>query len=526
MAKAKIKKSGQINGDITTPQETVTNITPLVELRGIEKSFPGVRALREARFDLRAGEVHALMGENGAGKSTLMKILTGVYQPDAGEILIDGRAVSVPTPRAAQNLGIGIIHQELFLMNHLTAAQNIFIGREPRKGFGIFVDEGKLNSNSQVLFDRMKVNIDPSGEVGQMTVARQQLVEIAKALSFNSRVLVMDEPTSALNETEVDHLFAVIADLKAHGVGIVYITHKMDEVKKIADRITVMRDGQTIETLPAKGTPISKIISLMVGRELADAAAVESNAREEVALRVENLNQGKHIKNVSFSVNKGEIVGFAGLMGAGRTEVARAIFGADGLDSGNIFVHGKQVKISSPAAAVRLGLAYLSEDRKRFGLVTRMSVRDNVTLPSWARFASGKFWMRDAALRKTAGDYVDLLKVKTPTVDQEVRLLSGGNQQKVVIAKWLLRDCDILFFDEPTRGIDVGAKAEIYKLLQGLADQGKAIVVISSELPEVLRLSHRILVMCEGRITGELSGKAATQEAIMTLATQTQGKAA
>jgi ribose transport system ATP-binding protein len=498
----------------------------VIELKGIEKSFPGVRALRDARFDLRAGEVHALMGENGAGKSTLMKILTGVYTPDQGEILMHGKPISVPSPRAAQDLGIGIIHQELFLMNHLTAAQNIYIGREPRRAFGVFVDETKLNSDAAELFKRMKINIDPSVEVGELTVARQQLVEIAKALSFNSKVLVMDEPTSALNETEVEHLFAVIADLKANGVGIVYITHKMDEVKKIADRITVMRDGQTIETLPAAGTPISKIISLMVGRELAEVGNVEGKSLGEVALKVEGLNQGKFIKDVSFSVRKGEIVGFAGLMGAGRTEVARAIFGADKIDSGTISVHGKQVKISSPADAVRQGLAYLSEDRKRFGLVTRMSVSDNVTLPSWKKFVSAKFWMQDAALRKTSADYVELLKVKTPTVEQEVRLLSGGNQQKVVIAKWLLRDCDILFFDEPTRGIDVGAKAEIYKLLQGLADQGKAIVVISSELPEVLRLSHRILVMCEGRITGELDGKTATQENIMTLATQRQSKAA
>jgi len=498
----------------------------LIEALGIEKTFPGVHALRNARFELRPREVHALMGENGAGKSTLMKILTGVYQPDAGEIRVDGRPVTVPSPRAAQDLGISIIHQELYLMNHLTAAQNIFIGRERRRGFGLFVDDAKMNADAAAIFKRMKVDIDPAVEVGHLTVARQQLVEIAKALSFESKVLIMDEPTSALNETEVDHLFAVIEDLKAHGVGIVYITHKMDEVKRIADRITVMRDGEVIDTLPAAGTPISKVISLMVGRELADATRAEGKSADDEVLRVSGLNRGTAIKDVSFSVRKGEILGFAGLMGAGRTEVARAIFGADRIDSGEIYVHGKKQAIRSPNEAVRLGLAYLSEDRKRFGLVTMMSVRDNVTLPSWSRFASGGFWMQDAALNKTARDYVNLLKVKTPTVDQEVRLLSGGNQQKVVISKWLLRNCDVLFFDEPTRGIDVGAKAEIYKLLNGLAEQGKAIVVISSELPEVLRLSHRILVMCEGRITGELDGKSATQEAIMTLATQRQSSAA
>lgn len=494
--------------------------TPAVEMRGIEKSFPGVLALRSVQFDLYPGEVHALMGENGAGKSTLMKIMTGVYQKDAGEMKVFGTPVTIPGPRAAQELGIGIIHQELHLMNHLTVAQNIYIGREPRKGFGMFVDEAKMNADAAALFARMKVNIDPRTEVGTLTVAKQQLVEIAKALSFNSRVLIMDEPTSALNETEVAHLFAIIADLKAQGVGLVYITHKMDEVFQIADRVTVMRDGQYIQTLPAKGTTMNTIISLMVGRELADATRAPAFTGTEEALRVTKLNRGKAVRDVSFVLRKGEILGFAGLMGAGRTEVARAIFGADTPDSGEIFIHGEKRRITSPQDAVKAGLAYLSEDRKQFGLVTPMTVRENVTMASWPRFTSGRIWMQDAAMTRTAKDYVDLLKVKTPGVEQETRLLSGGNQQKVVIAKWLLRDCDILFFDEPTRGIDIGAKAEIYKLLQGLADQGKAIVVISSELPEILRLSHRVIVMCEGRITGELDGPTATQEQIMTLATQ------
>ena len=502
------------------------NTHQLVAMRNIEKRFPGVHALRNAQLDLHAGEVLALMGENGAGKSTLMKILTGVYQPDGGEIMFNGAPISLPEPRTAQSLGINIIHQELFLMNHLTAAQNIFIGREPRRGFGMFVDEAKMNADAADIFRRMKVDIDPTTEVGHMTVARQQLVEIAKALSLKSKVLVMDEPTSALNETEVEHLFGVIEDLKEQGVGIVYITHKMDEVKRIADRITVMRDGQTIDTLSAASTSMTQVISLMVGRELADATRADGQASSIEALKVTGLNRGKAIRNVSFNVKKGEILGFAGLMGAGRTEVARAIFGADPMDSGEIEIHGRRVRINSPKDAVQFGLAYLSEDRKHFGLVTPMSVSDNVTMASWTRFTTGRIWMQDGALRKAAASYVDLLKIKTPTVQQETRLLSGGNQQKVVISKWLLRDCDILIFDEPTRGIDVGAKAEIYKLLQGLADQGKAIVVISSELPEVLRLSHRIIVMCEGRITGELDGKTATQEDIMTLATQRQTAAA
>lgn len=492
---------------------------PLIEAHGIDKYFPGVHALKSARFELLPGEVHALMGENGAGKSTLMKILTGVYQPDAGEVRVEGEPVTFHDPRAAQRQGIGIIHQELFLMNHLTAAQNIFIGREPRSIFGMFVDEATMRADTAALFSRMKVDIDPDVEVGTLTVARQQLVEIAKALSFNSKILIMDEPTSALNDKEVEHLFAIIRDLKANGVGIVYITHKMDEVKRIADRVTVMRDGQYIDTLPAASTDMSKIISLMVGRELTDASRAEGQGGEEV-LRVENLNRGKVIRDVSFSLRKGEILGFAGLMGAGRTEVGRAIFGADPIDSGEITIHGVTRAIKRPKDAVRLGMAYLSEDRKHFGLVTSMSVRDNITMASWSRFTKSRVFMNDARLREAANDYAAKLKVKTPSIDQETRLLSGGNQQKVVIAKWLLRDCDILIFDEPTRGIDIGAKAEIYRLLENLAAQGKAIILISSELPEILRLSHRILVMCEGRITGELDGRKATQEDIMTFATQ------
>ncbi|MGR3793567.1 sugar ABC transporter ATP-binding protein [Vannielia sp. SX4] len=492
---------------------------PIVELTGIGKSFPGVRALNEVKLDLYPGEVVALMGENGAGKSTLMKIMTGVYQPDEGEIRVDGERVTLPGPTAAQDLGISIIHQELFLMNHLTAAQNIYIGREPRKGMGMFVDEAKMKADAAEIFARMKVDIDPGQEVGELTVARQQLVEIAKALSFNARVLVMDEPTSALNEREVEHLHTIVDDLKAQGVGIIYITHKMAEVKRIADRIMVMRDGEYIDTLPAAETSLDTVIQMMVGRELASQHRAGGEAQAEEVLRVEGLNRGRMVENVSFSLRKGEILGFAGLMGAGRTEVARVIFGADPLESGTIHVHGAPRQIDSPKDAVENGIAYLSEDRKQFGLVTGMTVRDNITMPSWKRFIKGRFFMRDGAMNKVAREYVAKLKVKTPTIDQETRLLSGGNQQKVVIAKWLLRDCDILIFDEPTRGIDVGAKAEIYTLLEDLAAQGKAVIVISSELEEVLRLSQRILVMCEGRITGELDGRTATQEDIMTLAT-------
>ena len=491
----------------------------LVVMKDIEKSFPGVRALHNAQLELRSGEVHALMGENGAGKSTMMKILAGIYRRDGGEILLDGKPVEINSPRQAQDLGIGIIHQELNLMPHLTAAQNMFIGREPRKAAGLLLDEAKLNAQAAEIFASMHLKLDPRTLVGGLTIARQQMVEIAKALSYRSRVLIMDEPTAALNDAEINELFAIIARLKAEGVGIVYISHKMDELKRIADRVTVMRDGEYIGTVPAETTPVEKIISMMVGRALTeDRPHVPDHANSEVVLAVNNLNRGAIIRDVSFSVRKGEILGFAGLMGAGRTEVARAIFGADRRDSGDIFMHGKKVDIRMPQDAVRAGIGYLSEDRKHFGLATGMDVRNNVVLASLRRFTGPGGLLKEAAMHDAASRYIDQLAIKTPSDRQEVRLLSGGNQQKIVIAKWLLRDCEVLIFDEPTRGIDVGAKNEIYKLLNALAQQGRAIIVISSELPEVLRLSHRIAVMCEGRLTGILPG-GASQEEIMHLAT-------
>jgi ribose transport system ATP-binding protein len=496
---------------------------PLVRIRDLCKSFSGVRALDRVSFELLAGEVHALMGENGAGKSTLMKVLAGVYSKDSGELLFDGRPVEIASPRAAQALGIGIVHQELNLMNHLSAAQNIYIGREPRRGFGLLLDEDALNEQARRIFERMNLHLDPRTPVGELSVAKQQMVEIAKALSFDSRALIMDEPTAALNEAEIAELFRIVRQLKAQGVGIVYISHKMDELKRIADRVTVMRDGQTIGTVPAAGTPMETIIGMMVGRQLDSAVrAAPDTSGNAVALAVKGLQRGRAIVGVSLQLRKGEILGLAGLMGAGRTEVARAIFGADPIDAGEIYVHGQRATIRSPQDAVAHGIGYLSEDRKHFGLATGLDVEANTVLPSMEKFLSMGFWLQRPAMRSTAERYVAQLSIKTPSVDQQVRLLSGGNQQKIVIAKWLLRDCDILFFDEPTRGIDVGAKSEIYKLLDTLAQQGKAIVMISSELPEILRMSHRILVMCEGRITGELSAAEATQEKIMQLATQRQ----
>ncbi len=493
----------------------------LVSIRDLCKSFPGVRALDRCQFELLAGEVHALMGENGAGKSTLMKVLSGVYQKDAGEIRIDGRLVDIPDPRAARALGIGIVHQELNLMNHLTAAQNIFIGREPRRAMGMFIDEKELNRRTAEIFERMRLKLDPRTPVGQLTVAKQQMVEIAKALSFDSRVLIMDEPTAALNDAEIEELFRIIRQLQSHGVGIVYISHKMDELREISSRVTVMRDGQYVGTVPTATTPIETIIAMMVGRELDMTQRRTGEATAgEIVLEAKGLTRGKTIRDVSFTVRKGEIVGFAGLMGAGRTEVARAVFGADPLDSGEIRVHGRAVAIRSPKDAVRHGIGYLSEDRKQFGLATGMDVASNVVMPSMRNFMSSGMFLDSRKIDEAARRYVSQLRIKTPSIHQQVRLLSGGNQQKIVIAKWLLRDCDILFFDEPTRGIDIGAKTEIYKLLDALAAQGKAIVMISSELPEVLRMSHRVLVMCEGRVTGELPGAQASQEAIMRLATQ------
>lgn len=496
-------------------------MSKLVEMTGIEKYFPGVHALKSVQFDIAPGEVHALMGENGAGKSTLMKILSGIYQRDGGALVIEGQTVSPASPREAQDLGIGIIHQELSLMNDLTAAQNIFIGREPRKSFGR-LDEAALNAQTAEIFDSMNLSLDPRALVGSLTIAKQQMIEIAKALSFRSKVLIMDEPTAALNDAEIAELFVIIRRLKAEGVGIVYISHKMDELKRIADRVTVMRDGEYVGTVDAADTPISKIIAMMVGREVTEEPLdVPDLTGAEVSLEVSNLSRGKEVQDVSFSVQKGEILGFAGLMGAGRTEVARVIFGADPRDGGEIRVHGHAVTIKTPSDAVKAGIGYLSEDRKHFGLATGMNVRDNIALASMDRFTSRGGVLDDGAMAKTATGYIAQLGIRTPSDTQEVRLLSGGNQQKVVIAKWLLRDCDILIFDEPTRGIDVGAKSEIYKLLEELAAEGKAIIVISSELPEIMRLSHRIAVMCEGRLTGILpGGKDTTQEEIMQLATQ------
>jgi len=493
----------------------------LVLMEGIEKSFPGVHALSQAQFELRAGEVHALVGENGAGKSTLMKVLTGIYKKDAGHVYYKGVEVDIPNPRAAQLLGISIIHQELNLMPHLTVAQNIFIGREPRTRLPFVLDDDRINRQAEELFEAMHLKLDPRTKVNDLSVAKQQMVEIAKALSFNAEVLIMDEPTAALTDTEIDELFRLTHGLREKGVGIVHISHRLEELKKVSDRVTVMRDGRYVNTVKTQDATIDQIINYMVGRTIFETSPeLPEHPSDETLLEVRHLKRGSEIRDVSFQLKRGEILGFAGLVGAGRTEVARAIFGADPIDSGEILVKGKPTAIKSPQDAVKHGIGYLSEDRKRYGLTLGMDVESNVVLASFKKFLSFLGLVDSKRTSSAAEQMVKSLSIKTPSIQQTVKNLSGGNQQKVIIGKWLTADTDILIFDEPTRGIDVGAKSEIYHLLNNLAQQGKAIIMISSELPEVLRMSHRVVVMCEGRITGELSSAEASQEAIMRYATQ------
>ena len=491
----------------------------ILRMTGIQKYFPGVHALDNAQLEVREGEVMALIGENGAGKSTLMKILTGVYTKDAGTIELFGKPVEIHGPRDAQAKGVCIVHQELNLMQHLTVAENIYIGREPTKG--LLLDKAEQNRMTDELMKSLHLNIPAKTPVKQLTVAKQQMVEIAKSLSHNNtKILVMDEPSAALTESEIEDLFTFIRRLKATGVGIIYISHRMDELKQITDRITVMRDGQYVDTVDTATTPMEKIVQMMVGRVIYEEPKTHSNVAPDapVVLEAEHL-VSDDVKDVSFQLRKGEILGFAGLMGAGRTETARLLCGADPREKGTIRINGREVKIHSPRDAVAAGIGYLSEDRKRYGLCLGLSVADNTVLASLDKFAAGPF-VNDKKINEASRQYVEKVRTKTPTVATPVRSLSGGNQQKVVLSKWLLNDCDILIFDEPTRGIDVGAKSEIYKLMTQLAEEGKSIIMISSELPELLRMSDRVIVMCEGRKTGELDIAEATQEKIMTLATK------
>jgi ribose transport system ATP-binding protein len=490
----------------------------LLEMNGIDKRFHGVHALKGVHLDLKSGEVHALMGENGAGKSTLMKVLCGIHKRDAGDVVLFGESVNFSNIKESQVAGISMIHQELNMMNHLTVAQNIYIGRESMNG--PFIDDKKMEKDAAELFKKIGVKIDPSAILGTLTVGKQQMVEIAKAVSRDAKILVLDEPTAALTQLEVEELFKIMRDLRSKGIGMIYISHRMDEINVISDRITVMRDGEYVGTVNTADTTKDEIVKMMVGRVIygdkKEQSAVPADA--PVVLEVKNLSRGKEIRDVSFTLRRGEILGFSGLMGAGRTEVARAIYGADPVNSGEIYMNGEKVNIKAPSQAVNLGICYLSEDRKRYGLLLDKSVAENSALSSLDDYIKAG-WIDDAAIEKAAKIENAKLKTKTPSMKQILKNLSGGNQQKVIIARWLLRNSDIFIFDEPTRGIDIGAKSEMYALMEELASQGKSVIMISSELAEIQRLSDRVIVMCEGRITANLDIADASQETIMKYAT-------
>src|SRR2546423_1846303 len=499
---------------------------PLLEMRNITKSFPGVRALDGVSFDLYAGEVHALVGENGAGKSTLMKVLGGVYpHPEyGGEILIKGEAQRLAGIRQAESAGIAVVYQELSLVKDMTVGENIFLGREPRR-FGIILWD-ELYRRAHALLDELHLKIDPRTPVRNLGIGQQQLVEIAKALSQTARILVLDEPTAALTESEVETLFKILDSLRARGVGMIYISHKLDEVFRLSDRITVLRDGRTVGTDFAKNLGEARVIARMVGREVGDIFPKPTHEAGDAVFEVRNITvedanvPGKFlVKNVSFSVRRGEVLGIAGLMGAGRSDLLMAIFGAHaGRVRGQIFVEGKRVRINSPSEAIRYGLGFVTEDRKRFGLILDQTILNNMTLASLPH-VSGRF-VTNADAEAAAGERASReLRVKANNVFTIVGTLSGGNQQKVVLAKWLLTKPRVLFLDEPTRGIDVGAKQEIYAQVNRLASEGLAIVLVSSKLPEVLGLSDRVLVWHEGHITGEFKRAEATPEAVMSCAT-------
>ena len=500
-------------------------MTNLLELKGISKTFPGVKALSDVDLDLRPGEVLGLCGENGAGKSTLMKVLTGIHKSDpGGEIWLQGEQVDIQSPEHARDLGLSIIHQELNIVPDLTVAQNLYLGRQESSKW-MYVDDRKLVRDARELFERLNMDIDPTARCRDLPVARLQMVEIARALSFDSKILVMDEPTAPLTTSETEALFSLVRDFITPETGLIFITHRMPELTELTDRISVLRDGKYIGTVETATTPMSEVVKMMVGREVpADARPTTKPISDELVLEVEHLSTAKVVHDVSFEVKKGEIFGFAGLVGAGRTEVARALFGADPHTEGVVRVHGEEVAIKSATDAVAHGIGYLSEDRKQYGLLLDKDISFNTSLATMDKFTKAAI-VNAKKIRTVAQEYVKKLRTRTPSVDVDVRSLSGGNQQKVVVAKWLERDAEILIFDEPTRGIDVGAKDEIYTLLENLASQGKAIIVISSELPEVLRLANRIAVMAHGRIIGILDNEEATQENIMELATVGQEEA-
>ncbi len=491
----------------------------LLRMEGISKSFPGVQALEDVHLKVQAGTVHALMGENGAGKSTLMKVLIGMYQPDEGKITLAGDDVQIVDTATALRLGISMIHQELSPVPEMAVADNIYLGREPVNRLGL-IDKRRMTADTRALLGQLDLHINPRWPMKRLSIAQTQMVEIAKAISYDSRLIIMDEPTSAITEREVEHLHRMIKSLRESGVAIIYITHKLDEVFEISDFVTVFRDGKHVTTLPAAELDRHKLVTLMVGRELTHMFPKEDAAVGDVALSVRGLTRRGVLEDITFELRRGEIVGLAGLMGAGRTEVLEAIFGITPVDAGSIEILGRSRRIRSPADAIAYGLALLTEDRKRTGIMGVLSVRDNMAIASLPRFSPGGL-LRIRQIDEACQAQRKSLAIKTPSLHQLIKMLSGGNQQKVLVSRWLLTTPEILMIDEPTRGIDVGAKAEIHRLISELAGQGKAILMVSSEMSEILGMSDRVLVMCEGRLTGEFSRAEATQERIMHAATAT-----
>ncbi|MBO7709720.1 MAG: sugar ABC transporter ATP-binding protein [Lachnospiraceae bacterium] len=488
---------------------------PILELRNITKEYPGVVALDDVSLAFRRGEVHAICGENGAGKSTFIKVITGAIQPTHGEIWFEGERLENNNPHKALSIGISAIYQELNLLKHLTVAENIYYNRYPYKN-GL-IDYRKMEENARQVLDRLGVRIDPKMLVRDLTVGYQQLVEIAKSVSRTIKVLILDEPSAPLTNNELKYLFDIVRAMREENMAIIYISHRLEEVFLLCDKVSIFRDGHFIRTLNVSETNQQELIRLMVNRELTETYPKAHTRKGEVVLEVNNLSTGL-LRNVSFKAYRGERLGFAGLVGAGRTETARAVFGADRIESGEIILNGKQVKITSPADAIRHGIVYLSEDRKQLGLFLNMSILDNI-LFSYLPNLQGRSGLLDLKSGdKICQKQIETLAIKTPSARQLVRNLSGGNQQKVIIAKWLLLNCDVIFFDEPTRGIDVGAKQEIYRLMNELTEQGKCVIMISSEMPELLGMSDRIIVMHEGEVVGELSGAEASQEEVLRLA--------
>ena len=486
----------------------------IIQMKNITKIYPGVVALDHIKLDVVPGEVHALLGENGAGKSTLIKVLSGAIEPTEGEILIEGTSYAKLNPRLSEELGIGVIYQEFNLIPYLSVADNIFLGSEHMKG--IRIDEKYAMEESKKLLNNLGIDIDPATQVRDLSVAYQQLTEIAKAVSKNVKVLILDEPTATLSDNEVRLLLNLVRTLRSQGVAIIYISHRLEELFEIADVVTVMRDGQYIDTLPVKDVTREQLISLMVGREMGENYPQGRYGTDEVVLEARHLTN-KKIKDISFQLHKGEILGFSGLVGAGRTETARAIFGADAC-TGEIYVNGQKAEIRSPQDAVRYGIALITEDRKSQGLLMKLTVRENVTVASLKQLLGRGPSLSRTKEKEIVEKYRGDLNIKTPSIEQRVSNLSGGNQQKVVLAKWLMTNSDIIIFDEPTRGIDVGVKFEIYQIMKDLAASGISIIMISSDLPELIGVSDRIIVMKEGRIAGELSGDEITQEQVLSYA--------